>query len=79
MILPRDPPLPPDPVNRGWYSDAWNGWAFIHPANDIQGHSPYASDCACEPRVDYVLMTIVHHAFDGRDLVEALQRGEKII
>lgn len=74
----RDAPLPPDGKFRGWFSDTWSGWAFIHPANDLYMHMPYASDCECEPRIDHEKCCVVHHAFDGRDLIEALQRGENI-
>lgn len=64
---------------KGWYRDSWSGWVFIHPANDLWGHLPYSSDCPCRPEIDSVHLELIHHAYDGRDLIEAVQRGDKII
>jgi hypothetical protein len=64
---------------KGWHSDDWAGWAFIHPANDVFAHEPYSSTCPCNPRIDRKTSSLVHYAFDGRDLIAKLQRGEKIV
>lgn len=75
----KDKPLPPDGVPRGWWRDIWQGWAFIHPQNDIFAHEALNQNCSCSPSIFYEHHTVQHHAWDGRDLWEALQRGESII
>jgi hypothetical protein len=44
----------------------------IEPVNDLQAHQTFATDCACAPVIERKggATTIVHNAFDGRELVE---------
>ncbi len=49
------------------------------PMNDLHGHMD--EDCHCMPRsqvADAGRILWVHNAFDGRDLIEAVERGEEI-
>ena len=52
-----------------------NNWINILPINDIEDHEE-SNNCKCSPTVDIENELIIHNAFDGRDIIEKIERGE---
>lgn len=67
------------PPYKGWYSDEYMGWAYMHPANDVFPHLPYHPSCPCNPTIDHDNKALIHNSFDGRELICRVERGDKII
>lgn len=44
----------------------------IEPVDDLEPHDTYSASCRCDPIVKVHLgrTTVIHNAFDGRELVE---------
>ncbi len=48
------------------------------PRNDISYHNQNGLKCECNPEVEYVddSVLVTHNAFDGREIIEAVEQGE---
>lgn len=55
-----------------------NEWVHIVPINDLQEHNTDNHICDCNPELDHENELVIHSAFDGRDLVELAENGDKI-
>jgi len=52
-------------------------WQHVYPVNDIAEHALGGFECECGPEIDFENNIIIHNAFDGRDLIEAAEKGGK--
>ncbi len=73
----------------GWEMLCVDGRVHRYPLRDLERHRPDAR-CGCRPRRERcggeaelvdggrveIVAVYLHNAFDGRDLVEAVERGE---
>lgn len=69
---------PLDLAPKGWYYLLYNEWSAHLPENDLRVHDPNTFGCHCKPCWDEANRILRHHAFDGRDLVEAVELGHRI-
>lgn len=55
----------------------------IHPIGDVFPHDiEHQGKCECEPEAQVLKdgdTLFIHHAWDGRELIEALERGEQLV
>jgi len=58
-----------------WYTAFFGGWAAVVPENDTMSHQVDRVACPCRPFWDPLHNILQHYAFDGRDLIERLERG----
>lgn len=64
--------------SKGWSTFCYEGWHACVPENDVQEHWEDNLACPCRPRWNAKTRVLLHFAFDGRDLIERLEAGEKI-
>ena len=50
----------------------------VYPVDDLYEHNLEGTDCTCNPFVDLENELVIHYAFDGRDLIAALE-GSSVI
>lgn len=51
-------------------------WNHIVPTNDLEPHDIIGMLCACGPRIDWDRQLVIHNAFDGREIIERIERGQ---
>lgn len=63
---------------KGWNTYYFTGWSAVVPENDLRAHEEDNLRCPCGPRWDQKTRVLLHHAFDGRDLIERVEAGKRI-
>ena len=48
----------------------------VYPVNDIEEHITDVDDVICKCKPVEINGIIIHNAFDGRDIIEEIERGE---
>jgi hypothetical protein len=48
----------------------------VYPVNDIEEHDLYSTTCHCRPRVSFENgeMIVFHNSFDGREIIEEVNK-----
>jgi len=67
---------PLDGIQRGWRTLYFTGWSTLVPLNDVFEHHVDNLSCPCNPFWDTRTRILMHHAFDGRDLIERIEAGK---
>lgn len=70
---------PLDGQKKGWDAHHFHGWYAVVPSGDLEEHWTDNLACPCRPKWDAASRSLLHFAFDGRDLVERLERGQEIL
>lgn len=50
-----------------------NFYTHIYPLNDIEDHNLVDAICKCNPTISEDI--VIHYAFDGRDILEAIEEN----